>query len=770
MTKQQLNSGIGKNRFAKFLAGKTKLQQTRSPLDHPKQERSPQSASGKLPISHASDIEASEVQASEVQASEVQASTQPSSPANDTASPAPTKAPASPPPPPDPRSKPWRWSLLWLAALGLFGGMGAAAVLWLVTLPPPIDCGSPAELTLDGERLYCAREAAQSGEQNKIIAGLNLVKRWDNDHPLQGEAKRLQEEWSKQLLRIARDKVLQSDLKSAIAILSHIPKTTETYAEAQEALAYWNKQWQAGEAIVAKAHAAMKQQRWNDAYQHITQFDDFSQDYWRITRAGALAQQLGAEKQAWQVFSQAKKAAVGGAAPQLTQAIVLAQQVPQKTFAEADARVQVQQWSQKLLGMGIEKWQQGDTTAAATLLQLPNNIKPSPELVDLLQFGNAYRLASQVNSRWLPSLPQIWNMTEAVAAIKQIKPDSPFYKQAKIHQQNWQAQLQDMIQLQYATTTASLGQRSSLQLAIAQAKEIGADRPRRRQAQTLISYWVDEIERMEDQPYLARAEALAKSGKVPDLQAAIAQASHIAKGRALRGRSQDLIATWRDQIEAIEDQPFLDQAVALASQGDLDAAIARATNIQSGRALYAKAQGLIADWQAQQIIKAQLAVDQPILERARAQARNGDLSAAINTASQIASGRALYNEAQGAIAGWRRAQEPIIPIEEPSLPDLDSYDLDVDPNSPDLPTDSPEESPFSADPEPLPSIDLVPPSPTAETSPEAPIDPEPVDPEPPIIVEPDPLPSDNPPPPPVEERSLRPRASYEGYYDERYYE
>ena len=777
MAEQQLNSETSKNRFSKLFS---KLQVAPKPAGRKPTPSQPASKpTGKKPASKIMPVtegvnqtqSASETQSASGTASPASPGMSQTSPRQKSPQPpqkTPPQKPVQPTPPPD--RHPWRWSLLALMLLGILGGTGVTAVVWLVTLPPPPDCAHPDKLTLDGERLYCARESARSGELPKLIAGLDLVKHWDKEHPLQSEAQKLQEEWSAQLLRIARGKVMQSDLKGAIAIISHIPKSTKTYAAAQESLAYWNKQWKAGEAVVAKVHASMKQQKWDNAYQQMRLLDDFSQDYWRITRAGQLAQQLGAERQAWQVYNQAKKVAEDGTGAHLNQAIVLSQKVPPQTFAGADAKVQVQKWSQALLAMGISKWLHGDTTTAVTLLRLPDDIQPRPEIADLLHFGSAYRLAGQVSSRWLPSLSQIWDMTEAIAAIQQIKPDSVFYGQSKLHQQSWQAQLQDMVQLQYATAVASLGQRSSLQLAIAQAKEVGADRPRRGQAQTLISFWGDEVERLEDQPYLSQAEAIAKSDKIPDLKAAIAVVSQIAKGRSLRGRSQDLIATWRDRIQTIEDQPMLDQAIALAGQGDLANAIDHAVTIQEGRALYAKAQGLVSDWRAQQIVNAQIAADRPILDRAMAQAESGDLSLAISTASQISPGRVLYNQARESIDRWRRALEPA-PRNDFS-PSDGSFGLPpIDSNSPEA---SPSGSPDSQSPDPqspdsnLPNnIELVPPNPEPSTNnnstpadnstPAAP---------PPVVVDPIPVPSQ----PSPEERLLRPRASYEGYYDDRYYQ
>ncbi|MBW4659361.1 MAG: hypothetical protein KME15_11850 [Drouetiella hepatica Uher 2000/2452] len=683
----------------------------------------------------------------------------------------PGKPPSSKPPSsksPSGKPRAWTWSLAWLAILGVFGGMGTSALLWLITLPPPVNCQNPAKLTLDGERLYCAREAARSGELPKIIAGLDLVKSWDEDHPLQGEAQNLREEWSKRLFVVARNKVDQSDMKGAMAIISHIPKNTEIYADVQKSVTRWKKQWAAGEAIANKALVAMKQQKWDDAYAQIAILNESSYDYWRLNRAVALAQQLGAEKQAWQVLNQAKKVVVDGSPYQLSQAIALAQQVPPNTYAQAETHVQVQQWSQKLLRLGIAKWKEGDTTSAATLLRLPDSVtilpELAPEMADLMQFAGAYRLAGRISSRWLPSVGQIWDMQEAIAAIQQVKPDSPFYPQAQIHRKNWQTQLQDMIQLQYASAIASLGQRDSFKLAVSQAQKIGVDRPRRGQAQTLIFFWTGEMQRVEDQPYLARAKALAQSGQIPALKAAIAEAKLIAPNRTLSKPSQDLIASWQAQIETLEDQPILNQAIALAEQGDLEEAIDRAGKIRAGRALYAQAQGKVSDWQFQIIINAQIAADQPILDRASALANNGDLTLAISVASQISPGRALYDQAQGAISRWRVERDSIINAREYARP---SYSPDTAPSSEPkpsgfgstpLPLDR--NSPLSpVEPEPLPSLELVDPSAPASDSPVEGDD------QAPIIVEPQPI---DPALPDLQQS--RPQPSYEGYYDQRYYQ
>jgi hypothetical protein len=214
---------------------------------------------------------------------------------------------------------------------------------------------------------------------------------------------------------------------------------------------------------------------------------------------------------------------------------------------------------------------------------------------------------------------------------------------------------------------AGMGQHSTLKLAIAQAKQVPLGHARRVQAQTLIAYWAEEVQRIEDEPFMVRAKDLAKSGKIPDLKLAIAQARHVQLGRALRGSAQDWISTWRGQIEVSEDQPILAQAQAFGRQGKLSEAIDAASRIKAKRALYPQAQAAVSGWRAEQIRIAQIAQDQPILNQARAMASSGNLRGAIEVASQIGYGRALYYEAQGSIGRWQyELRPPVYTPPEPS--------------------------------------------------------------------------------------------------------
>ena len=190
---------------------------------------------------------------------------------------------------------------------------------------------------------------------------------------------------------------------------------------------------------------------------------------------------------------------------------------------------------------------------------------------------------------------------------------------------------------------------AGLETAISQAQRIQAGRPLYSKAQNLIARWQYEIEGVAQ---LERARMLAQEGSTEAFLAAIAAASQINRANPRWDEAQTTIRQWNAQVQTIADRPILEQADQLATGGDLSslqAAINQASQIGSGRALYGEAQQRVRQWTRQ----IQTAQDQPYLDQARAYARSGDLQGAIQIAQQISSGRALYGEAQADIRQWR---------------------------------------------------------------------------------------------------------------------
>lgn len=494
----------------------------------------------------------------------------------------------------------WLWLLIGFSICSVFGGVGALAFWWILTPPPTVDCKTISSLSTDMDRLYCAQQAARSGEISKILAGLELVSKWTPDRPLYPEAQRLIAEWSDPVLLAARNKIEQSDLRGAVELAGRIPPSSPLYKEAQAAIASWKKYWQQGEAIATAARTAMRNQNWILAEEKIGLLKDFNQDYWRFDRVKALSQLLSAEKQGRRILAQAQETARTGQPDQLGAAIAQVSKMDMKTFTWAATQPLLKQWSETLLSLGYQNWLKGNLNEAsrmATLVSPNPNLAQTAQELQWLSQARRHAIASMTTLR--PTPLQIWNLSAAIATAALIQPDSRFYTQAQNVLKGWQAQLQDLTLLQSAWIVGEVPTGFTKQLAVMQAQQIGSSRPRRAQAQTLITYWTTEAQKIEDRPYLIYARKVAEKGTIAALQAAIAQVNQIGLKRPLRAEAQTLINDWTFKIQAIEDQPILDRAWATANQGNLSGAIQIAATVAPGRALYGQAQSLIGGWQAQ---------------------------------------------------------------------------------------------------------------------------------------------------------------------------
>jgi hypothetical protein len=497
-------------------------------------------------------------------------------------------------------SSSWRWLFTGLLLSCAVGGLATLAFIWLTSLPPRTNCEDISPLSPDIDRLYCAQAAAESGEVADLMAGLKLVEAWSPENPLYNESRRWMKEWSQSVLVIARQKMAASDIQGAIELANRIPTSSPLYADAQSAIAQWQENWQIDEAIYAKAQTALKNQDWNGVSQHILELSESPYERWNTEKVNELAQRVLVEKKARQILAQAKRTAAVGTPDHLQAALKAVKAMDATTYTWTEAQPLLSQWGDTLLTVGFDRWREkrfDEAIAYAEAVSASSTLAAEAQHLMTLSKGRQLALASGGN--WKPHAKHVWNLMEAVSAAKQIPADSRFYAQAQESLASWEAQLQATTQLQYANLLADLGQRDALQNAIAQAEQIPPNHPRRLQAQTLVAHWKQEVQRVEDQPYLLFAQQLAKAGSIEDLKLAIAEAGKVNPGRALRNKAQGLIYDWTKQIQVLEDQPLLAEATTQAQQGNLTAAIRIAAQIPASRALYYEAQAAIAGWQAE---------------------------------------------------------------------------------------------------------------------------------------------------------------------------
>jgi hypothetical protein len=542
----------------------------------------------------------------------------------------------------------WQWQLIWLTVLVGFGVTGVAAFLWLLTMPPPPNCQQLSPLAADGERLYCAQQAAKSGKLEQLESAIVMVQAWPKEHPLYAQGQHFVGEWSKAILGFAKAKIEAGDLKGAMGIVAKIPKTSPSYPEVQEAVSAWEKNWQEGQKLYDTAQAALKADDLRKAWDYAQALFKLDNIFWSQKRYNELVQQIAVERNGWQRLEEARELAKEETPQKFAEAIVLARKIDSKLFARAKAEEEITGWSKILLAMANKRLQAKDLPGAiASASVVPPDSPLFAEAQDLMQFGRALAVTWN-QSITTPLGEHIFSLLEGKGAASQIAPGRPLYQKAKAQIDNLEVQFQDLVRLEVASSIASIGLPGAFAMAIEQAQTIGKSQPRRVHAQTLVASWRKEIQRIEDKSFVMLAKQLAEPGTVEGLKSAIGQVTLISQNRPRRAEAQTLLVNWTKRIEIVEDQPFLDGALALAKQGKLSEAINKASEIKSGRSLYAKAQDNVYEW----VSELQVAQDRPVLDRAAELASQGRLGAAINVASQVSYGRALHSEAASAIGRW----------------------------------------------------------------------------------------------------------------------
>ncbi|NEQ34832.1 MAG: hypothetical protein F6K40_00295 [Okeania sp. SIO3I5] len=549
----------------------------------------------------------------------------------------------------------WLWQLIWWTIAASFGITGGAALMWLLVNPPQPNCEQISRLSADGERLFCANKAAESRNLEELEKALTLVKSWPEEHPLYQLGQQMTGEWTKLIISVAYQKIRQGNLQGALDTVAKIPKDSPVYGRVEDAVADWKKQWAEGQSFYDKATKAIKGMNWNKASDYSLAMSKLDNLHWQTTKYRELLERIALEKNAWQILKDARYLIYRETVEEYGEAIALANKIDSSLYVREKADKDMQKWGRSLIEIATERIEAKDLKGAITAIEyIPSKHKLKKEAEDLKLLGHA-QAATWEKSEKGSQINNMVALIEGKAAAAQISSDSPYYQQAQTQFKQLQQQLDNLTHIHLAKAIASVGQPATLQLAINQAEMVGLKEPKRIQAQTLIAKWRKDILKIEDRPYVTLAKQLAKQETVDSYNLAIKQASYVALERPLRIEAQTLIAEWNKRVQIIEDSPLLAEARALAKEGKLSQAIDVGYQIEKGRALYEEAQDEIYKWNTE----LQIVQDRPILNQAYSLAKQGSLTAAINTAYQIGYGRALYYEAQDAISRWASERDAI---------------------------------------------------------------------------------------------------------------
>ncbi|UKO98048.1 chromosome segregation ATPase [Nostoc sp. UHCC 0870] len=490
-----------------------------------------------------------------------------------------------------------RWMKSWVAWALLLtlipGGVAFMATAILLKLPSAPNC--PAifwPLASASVRLHCAQLAASKQTVNDLLQAIALVNQLPPDHPLRGEIDRLLEVWSQDILKLADGSFQAGKIEEAIATARKIPEDLPTYKVVDEQISKWETIWAKAEGIYKDAEEELRQQRWQSAFMVSSKLLRVDNKYWSSVKYDELNGIITSAKEDVDKLAKAETLANSKVVDNFLEAIKLAESIGKNSYLYQKAQELIPAYGRKMLELAQAKMDQRDADTALDIArQIPQVTGLQIEVEDFIALGDAKR------SAWIGNVA---GLETAITQAQQIDPSRPVYDQAQQLISQWQLEIEDVARLEKARMLANQGTINDLSAAIAEAQLIPTSNPRGSEARQDINRWQGQVETIEDRPYLDRAEQIAFLGDINSLQAAIAEASQIRQGRALYPEARRRIRTWVGRVQRIQDQPLLDQARDLAQTGDLGAAINAARPLaSSGRSLSGEAQTAIEDWQGQ---------------------------------------------------------------------------------------------------------------------------------------------------------------------------
>lgn len=543
-----------------------------------------------------------------------------------------------------------RRKLLWLLKNWQFwvvlatisaGGVGIFAVALLLKLPAVPNCPSMYWPTASASmRLYCAQLAAKKQTVKDLLEAIALVKTLPADHPLREEANSQIKEWSLNILDLAQTSFDTGKIDEAIDIAKKIPNDVPAYQLVEKRLTSWKSLWSKAEGIYRNAEEELRKENFSQAFREAVRLLYIGNNYWETTKYEELNNLITSARDDGETLIKARNLSERGGVKNLLEAIKLAESIKPQSYLYQEAQKYIVQVGRKMMDRAYSLLEDKNVDEAIAIArQIPNSANLQAEVQDFLNLAEAQSVAREGSAA---------SLEQAIAMVQKLSPDRPLYSKGQDFIIRWQREMQDIVHLDKARQLAQLGTASDLKSAIKEVALIPANHPRADEARAEISRWTAQIQTMEDRPYLERADRMAILGDPTSLQAAIEEAKQIRAGRALYPEAQEKIRKWTGIIQRIQDQPYLDRARQLASEGNLPDAIATAQQIRPGRALYGEAQSELADWQAQ--IRGQQNLQ--AARRIAAEATPDALVSAIRLASQVPSSSSLRGEAEDAMNQW----------------------------------------------------------------------------------------------------------------------
>jgi hypothetical protein len=530
------------------------------------------------------------------------------------------------------------WPVWTVGLLVAVTGVGVVSAISLFRIPNLPNCRAIFwPMASATTRLQCAEAYADQDTLEGYLDAIALIESLPDDHPLRGEIDLRLETWSENILDLAETAFQAGDLDAAIAMARRIPNSTTAAQLVNQRVSDWNQIWQEAETIYQAAEADLKALEFQAAFAKAIQLRDVGNTHWETVKYDELTGKITAAREDLNQLGRAKELARQRTLKALQEALTLAQAIATDSPVYNEAQGVIQELGRDLLAMAETALENRDAVAASQMLgAIPTTLNLGNEIADMRTLIDASQLSWQGG---------ISGLEGGIVRLQSIGDDRPLYGKAQALMRRWQDEVQGRTQLEWARQVAQPGSVPDLQAAIIEAQEISRANAAWNDAEAEINRWRDQIETTEDQPILSLAQQQAQSG---DLAGAIATARQIGPSRALYDDAQGQIDQWRADLQRSEDGPLLAQARQLAAQGRLAEAVAVASRIGPGRALYDEAQTNIQTWRGQ-------LQEQQQLQQAYQTAQRGTVSAlaeAVRLAQQVPDSSPQKGEANQALTRW----------------------------------------------------------------------------------------------------------------------
>jgi hypothetical protein len=576
----------------------------------------------------------------------------------------------------------------------VFGGVGFLATWQLLNMQKSPNCPKIFwPIASASLRLYCAQLSADSRTVPGLLEAIALVEALPEDHPLRSQVNQQVEEWARDILNLAEKDYQAGNLEQAIAKARQIPNNMAVAAIIEERIAKWQGTWTEGNDILSKLEENLRASNWNQSFRLAVDLLNLNNEYWATVKYNEAIAKITVAREDSSKLDNAFNLFARGGLDNWFKVIEEARKIQASSYAYQEAQKLIGKTEDKLKEYAERLIEQKQWQALRDLAnESPEDLKIKADITDWSVLSTA-ALDAETGT--------VDGLEAGILGLEQIDPSRPLHQTALAMKERWQLQVQDVKILSEARDLAQAGTIEQYSAAIAKAGEVPRNNPLWSQAQQEIGSWNRQIQVIEDRPILERAQEIALPSDINSLSSAIIQARAIGKNRALYRDAQREIRGWQVRIERMEDQPILDQAQALANLKDYSTAIETANQIPPSRALSSEVSQNIRRWRRELRSRQNLqqanqlaATGTPegltraialvtnistqtdagvqrteLLERwsyqllslATDQANNGRYLEAIRLAESVSRESTAYSSARSQMQGWRNILQPPAP-------------------------------------------------------------------------------------------------------------